>query len=246
MYTTRKRLIAKAELNKSIFKKRFHHIYYIKHISYGKFTEVYDYGKVQVAFATERIDYSKNPNNKKTEKSLYRVREQIYRIVEGNRGRHGKYKAVFFTLTDRDQQTNIKEANKSIKALMRRLKQTTGYSIKYIIVPERHKSGAIHYHGVFFNLPFIDIKFFKESLWKKGYVDLQLPKKIRSVAKYLSKYLTKDTFSSLPANEKAYFCSRGIFRPISLFTDQYPQNIIKPLKVEIKKKFIKTTYLCKD
>jgi len=246
MALTRSAIVNRTLLNRSIFRNRFVRLYFIKVVTYGKYKDIYDYSKVQVTFTNERIDFRKNKEGEKAQRSIARVREKIYRIVEANRGGFGKCKAVFFTLTDREQQTDIKIANKSIKALMRRLKNDLGYKPKYIIVPEKHKSGAIHYHGVFFNLPFIDIIHFKDDLWQKGYVDLQIPKKIKSVARYLSKYLTKDTFSSLPKNEKAYFCSRGLSRPSDSFTDCYPQDIIKTLELTKTRKYIKTKVICKN
>jgi len=219
-------------------------IYYIKNTSYGAYSDSIEYNKVQITVKQFREDFAKSAKGSKSDKSLWRAREKIYQIVEGNL--RSDFRPIFFTLTQSDQETDLKTANKKIKALMRRLKLYLGYAPKYLIVPERHKSGAWHYHGVFFNLPFIHVKKFRYELWTEGMVDLQLPKKIRSVARYLAKYLTKDTLVSLPKNEKTYFCSRELVRPIVDYTFLPPNGIIKTLEITRKNNGIKIKYLCKN
>lgn len=245
MAYSRARLVNIARL-RATFTTKWKRLYYIKNERYGKYCDTYDYNKVQATFSQKRLHFQKNRTGKKQERSLYRSRNTIYKIVEANLGRHGKNKATFVTLTYRDGTKDLKYANKDIKQLMRRTRVFLGYSLKYIIVPERHKSGNIHYHGVFFNMPYIHVVKFKEELWKNGYVDIQIPKKIRSVSAYLSKYLTKDTYLNIGLNDKSYFTSRGLYRPIIDYTDNYPQDIIEPLQVSITKKYIKTKFLCKN
>lgn len=244
MYLTRRRILIRATL-RNIKWSNIKRIYYVRNTKYGAYCDSIEYNKVQVTFKQVRDNYAKSKEGQKSDRSLWRAREKIYQLVEGNIGRTGK-KPIFFTLTQADQEKDLKISNAKIKALMRRLKFFLGYSPSYIIVPEFHKSGAIHYHGVFFNLPFVHVEKFRYDLWKEGYVDLQLPKKIRSVARYLAKYLTKDTLLNLPKNEKSYFCSRDLLRPITDYTDQKPQDIIKPLEISRKSNGIKIKYLCKQ
>lgn len=245
MAQTRSEKWQKAMITRPIWGCKWERLYWIKTTKYGKFAEVFDYNKIQATYRNEREDFTKSKEGTKQEKSLYRTRNFIYQIVEANRGRHGKYRPVFFTLTYKFGKTDVRESNKDIKALMRRLNVFLGYSPKYIVVPERHESGKIHYHGVFFNLPFIWVEKFKEDIWKNGSVDLQTPKKIRSVSAYLSKYLTKDTHRNLSLNDKAYFTSRGLYRPITDYTNEYPRNILKVLEIRVYKKYIKSTIICK-
>lgn len=239
-------MAVRATLGRSTFHNKIKRVYFIKTVKYGKYKDVYDYAKLQVSFNAERIDFAKNKNTRKQKRTLHRIRAQVYRLIQANKGRHGKSKAVFVTLTDREQEKDIKKANRNIKSFIRRLKKYLGYSPRYVIVPERHKSGAVHHHGVFFNLPFIDVRFLKDVLWVRGYVDIQLPRKIKSVSRYLVKYLTKDTLQVLPKNEKAYFCSRGLIRPSETFDDVYPDDTIKLVETHSNNNYIKQTYLCKN
>jgi len=242
MAKTRSRIVIKTLLNATQFSK-INRVYFLKTVEYGSFIDQYDYHKVRLSFKSDRIFYTKDIKNKKSARSLYRVRAMIYRIVQGNLEQ--KHKSVFFTLTFMKGQSSLKSANRTIKSFIRRLSKYLGQRPKYIIVPELHKTGNIHYHGVFFGLPYINIIDFKEKLWKQGYVDLQLPKKIKSVARYLCKYMTKDTIQNLPINQKAYFTSRNLRVPVVTFDDFDHERIIKPLELTITNQHIKQTYKCK-
>jgi len=225
----------------SRYDDRIKNIYYIKNIHYGTYLDAYHYKTIKLVFKTDRENYAKNQQGTKKDYSLQRARENLYRLVAANTNQHGPYKPIFFTLTTSDQLTSRKESNRKIKQACRRLKNYLGYSPKYVIVPELHESGAIHYHGVFFNLPYIDIEYFRHSLWGYGYVDLQLPRKIRSTAAYISKYLTKAYKNAIPLNQKTYFSSRGLNRPVVLLDSidysayNKPQTTITLKNVVIKK-----------
>lgn len=223
------------------------HVYFVKNISYGENIESFNYNTAQFAFKSDRVSYEKNKTGTKADFSTKRARETVYRLAEANRARHGDFKAIFFTLTSKDQIKDYRESNKKIKGFIRRLSLHVGYGVKYIIVPELHKTGAIHYHGIFFNLPFIEIKFFRYKLWKHGYVDLQIPKKIKSTSAYIAKYMTKSYHAETPLNTKLYFCSRGLFRPETTFTSEQPTGKLKIKDIAICPNYQKITYidLCK-
>lgn len=238
---TRNSLLVRATLRHSKF-SNIKRIYLSKQIYYGAYIENYDYTKVKVTFRNERESYCKKATGQKSYYSLARAREKIYRIVEGNIYRHGEYKPVFFTLTYKEGTEDVKQANRDIKAFIRRLNNHVGYSIRYIIVPERHISGLIHFHGVFFNLPFIDIIRFKTDIWKKGYVDLQVPKKIKKVSAYLAKYLSKDVKKNLDKNEKSYFSSRGLRYPQETYDSFTPHDTLTMEQAVPLKNCLKITY----
>jgi len=230
-------------LQLSTYDTNIKHTYFIKNVRYGAYIESYDYNKVQVAFKSQRVSYEKNLTGEKANFSIQRAREKVYQICEANRGRHGNYREIFFTLTTQDQLTEYKESNKKIKSFIRRLSKHVGHAVKYIIIPELHKSGAIHYHGIFYNLPFIDIKIFRYQLWKEGYVDLQVPRKIRSTSAYIAKYMTKDYQKNTPLHTKLYFTARDMYRPETEFTTEKPVGILKVKDIKIHKNYQKIKYL---
>lgn len=216
--------------------------YFIKNIEYGAYIECYDYNKVQIAFSSQRESYEKAKTGKKRDFSVKRARATLYQIAEANRGRHGQYREVFFTLTSKDQSKEYKESNAKIKTFIKRLNRYAKRAIKYIIVPELHKTGAIHYHGIFFNLPYIPVRYFKERLWKYGFVDLQVAKDVKNTSAYIAKYLTKSYHNSTPLNTKLYFTSRGLFRPTVTFTDQRPQGKLSVEALAFTKYYQKIKY----
>jgi len=115
MYKVRARIVSTAQFQSSKFSK-IKHVYFIKNTHYGNFCDTTEYNKIQVTFKSERDSYSKNKEGKKSDLSLWRAREKIYQLIEGNtrsnaRGR----KPIFITLTAKDQEQDIKKSNQKIK-----------------------------------------------------------------------------------------------------------------------------------
>lgn len=105
-------------------------------------------------------------------------------------------------------------------------------SLKYISIWERQQRGAIHYHVILFNLPFIDAKKIEE-IWGNGFIRINLieddkddkkekgKKKSKKkqdkkasgiVSGYLTKYFIKDIDERV-REKKAYFYSRNLEKP---------------------------------
>lgn len=102
-------------------------------------------------------------------------------------------------------------------------------SLKYIAIWERQQRGAIHYHVILFNLPFVEAKKLEE-IWGNGFIRINLieenkkekgkkqskkkqdKKASRTVSSYLTKYFTKDIDDRV-REKKAYFSSRNLERP---------------------------------
>lgn len=88
-------------------------------------------------------------------------------------------------------------------------------SLKYISIWERQERGAIHYHVIMFNLPFVEAKKLEE-IWKNGFIKINLikdeDKATGSVSTYLTKYFVKDIAERV-REKKAYFSSRNLKKP---------------------------------
>lgn len=111
--------------------------------------------------------------------------------------------------------------------------------MKYVLVPELHKDGAWHFHGLFSDCDGLDFipainnqeylrdgrrnKFFGKPLMRKGVAVYNIARfksfsectKIRDSKKassYITKYITKDVVAKTP-NKKRYWCSRGLATP---------------------------------
>lgn len=201
-------------------------VYWRELVEYGKIFELYEFFKVRITFKEVlRFDYSRKDEGKRRISSVRRARQAVFRLVEANVREHGDYRPIFFTLTFKENIENLRKANRFFKEFIRKLNRIVPSRIRYVIVPEFQDRGAIHYHGVFFNLPFIDIKKF-EKLWGHGFIDIQVSRRIRSTGAYLAKYLTKEYFDERLYGEKAFFCSRGLIRPIHIYEDSEIDRIL--------------------
>lgn len=188
----------------------------------GGVKEVYDYGKDlkfgksgQKRFVLRRGDRIR----KRTAFSLSRSRLRIRRLIEANRGYWGCM-PVFVTFTFAENLVVLSEANLLWKKFVMRLRYELKFSPKYISIVEFQKRGAIHYHAIFFNLPFInDIKTRFSKTWGHGFINIKAVTHVNSLGGYISKYLQKDIADIRLFNEKCFFVSRGLQKP---FVTRYP------------------------
>jgi len=149
----------------------------------------------------------------RTDLSINRARQKLYKIIMSNLNDKQKNKNLFLTLTFKKNIKDIKSANRDFSKFIMRLNFHVRFRTKYLAVPEFQKRGAIHYHVVFFNLPFITIKEMNR-LWGKGSFKIENVRKINSLGSYVSKYLTKNTFDERLFQQKAFFTSRNLLRPV--------------------------------
>lgn len=105
-------------------------------------------------------------------------------------------------------------------------RQSARYSdFKYVIVPERHKDGAIHFHALIGgfdgqlkktnviqnNKRVYNITGFRFGFTNAQYLDDDLGK----TTAYLCKYITKDM--ELISNRRRYWCSKNLVKPVSYY-----------------------------
>lgn len=110
--------------------------------------------------------------------------------------------------------------------------------IQYIIVPEKHKDGAYHFHGLIKGdlelVPAFSHKsgkrlknIFNIPSFSFGYTTASPIRHKDRVCSYITKYITKDLLSTVPKGKKRYWSSRGLNRPIVAFDMELltPQQI---------------------
>lgn len=91
--------------------------------------------------------------------------------------------------------------------------------MRYIVVPELHKSGRWHFHGLFAdcdNLEFVDSghtdhgkPIYNVGRYNLGFSVATLVQDNERVTKYISKYITKE-LCAVTQNRKRYWCSRNL------------------------------------
>lgn len=94
--------------------------------------------------------------------------------------------------------------------------------MKYIVVPEQHKDGAFHFHGLFKNVDGFEFKGHYDEKGRKvynwisynwGWTTATVIDDFRKASSYLCKYITKE-LCSVTEGKKRYWASRNVNRPV--------------------------------
>lgn len=141
------------------------------------------------------------------------LRWEIGRIIDCNFDGSTK----FVTLTFRENVTDVSRANGEFRRFVKRLnyflyKTKTG-RLKYLAVWERQKRGAVHYHMVVFDCPYIKAADLRR-VWGHGFVKVR---RVRvdardNVGRYISKYFSKDVAEG-GYKQKKFFRSQNLSLP---------------------------------
>lgn len=137
---------------------------------------------------------------------------------------------LFVTLTVDDSIVDGYSTDEIYKVLYKWLKATVKtYGLRYVLVPERHKSGRIHFHGLFaYDRPLVLERAYSKKTgkplfskgshrpifnlprWKYGYTTaIPIDDNYIRTVRYISKYITKDTEKIFG---KRYFSGGKIYR----------------------------------
>lgn len=112
--------------------------------------------------------------------------------------------------------------------------QRNAPDFKYLIVPERHKDGALHFHAVMSHAPFKlkktnviqdSRRVFNVSSFYWGFTNathLDVEDKLKT-ANYISKYITKDMITT--KNRRRYWASRNLQKPLKYYNEVYNLGI---------------------
>jgi len=130
---------------------------------------------------------------------------------------------IFLTLTFGEEIKDLKTANriysKFIQRYNYRLFKTKDKILQYIAVPEFQENGRVHYHCLFFNLPFNPKNYdIAQEVWGNGFIYMKAvsDKNTSGLAKYMSKYLIKNCDDIRLFKKRKYFPSAKLLRPIIL------------------------------
>ena len=159
----------------------------------------------------------KETREKNRADALQRAKKTLRRLINANVDAWGE-KAKFFTLTFRENVQDIKYANSEFKKFRQRLSRhifgrNEPNGLRYVAVIEFQERGAIHYHMVTFNMPYVphaDL----ERIWGHGFIKINAIDDVDNVGAYVTKYMTKDNDDERLKGEKCYFSSRGLIKPV--------------------------------
>lgn len=205
----------------------------------GPIYEFYDYEKPQrkgyqlkkkccriLGRASKADDEERIENRIKT---LHRARSKLRRLINTNIGtfkdeRGDPYKPKFATLTFAENLKNLKITNKTFRKFIKKLNYLLGYNVEYNGVPEFQKRGAVHYHVIFYNLPYIPAGKLAE-IWGQGYIKINKIDDVDNVGAYVCKYLGKNVSDERLAGNKCYFSSRGLKKPVEIIEETQVESV---------------------
>jgi len=158
-------------------------------------------------------------SKKLKEFAVYRSRRAIKWRINSNPDM-----TKFLTLTFAENLTDLKSCNEKFKAFIRKLKIIKA-DLKYLVVPEFQKRGAVHYHALL-NLDYINQKQLAD-LWGHGFIKIKNIKDGINIGLYVSKYIGKDLKDERYFNNKKYFCSRNLNKPQIFYSTQEINNFLR-------------------
>lgn len=193
--------------------------------------------------------------------NLIRVKQKVIDYAYENY--IGKPWEWFVTLTFDPKEVDSKSYSESCDAMHKWLDNMKHQNrgMEYLIVPELHKSGRIHFHGLFKNVPKWKIvpainphtgkEIFKNGSqifnlvnYKYGFTTLSEIKSQEAVTTYISKYISKDLLNI--KYKRHYWCSKSLRLPEEYYYNYSSDELkdyIKDYDVKYEKEDIKENYI---
>lgn len=154
--------------------------------------------------------------------SSFRSKMEIFDIARSN---HWDY---FVTLTLDKQQVDRYDYDAVVQRMQTFTKYLRRHRCEWLIVPELHKDGAFHFHGLLHDpggnltLKYWGQKHTKSGEWydeydlvgySLGFTSVSKVRDQARVSNYITKYTTKELLKTVPKGRKRYWSSRGLLRP---------------------------------
>jgi len=176
--------------------------------------------------------------------NLHSARQRIRRLINSNVNQYGQY-AKFVTYTFKDNVTDLSSANATWRKYCKRLARAVSKNFQYLAVVEFQKRGAVHYHVVYFDMPFISkAGQYLEKIWGQGSVNVKAIKQVKNLGGYVCKYLQKEIMDSRLKGQKAFFGSRGLKEPVELKSETSIATILQKCMIikEVERDYTSSTY----
>lgn len=185
----------------------------------------------------------------KLQEHLVRARTKIFEIAMCN---NWEYFCTFTISPEKYDRYNLSGFYKDFAQYIRNQNRCHNADIKYLLIPEMHKDGAWHLHGLMSGLPEIVLRKFtlgeklpryiRDQLllgrsiyeWcgyshRFGFCDIEKIRNLEACCKYVVKYITKDIGRSVREfHAKLYYCSKGLNRPTVVYEGEDNETIAFP------------------
>lgn len=195
-------------------------------------------------------------NTDKLDSSLSRTKAKIFELAMCNAWEY------FITLTlnkEYHDRKDLKTYKKKLSTWIKNYNRLQNISIKYLLIPEEHKDGNWHMHGLIMGLPTEYLREFTadEKLPLKmlteitkgntlydwpayakafGYLSISKIRNAESVSKYITKYITKNLLRTrISLNDHFYYASQGLKRAEIIYKGQ----LTKDFKEDFGNEYVK-------
>ena len=198
-----------------------------------------------IAETDNSIHFSEPLKNEKTEeelqleknRALWKIKTKIKDYILCNDFDY------FWTLTFDSDRYNYAVAFEKMGKWLEKMRKKYG-KFNYIMIPELHKDGAIHFHGVTGGLNAVvrdsgvkhkGVKVYNCTDWQHGFTTLTRVRSKEKTATYVTKYVTKEMQNSIVGKgKKKYWCSRGLRLPAVSYTDlNFGEDLIPDYKNDV-------------
>ena len=216
-------------------------------------------GKVCKDILVDIKDYK----NHVDEVSIKRTKKKVYDYAKSN---EWQWFVTFTFSPDKVNRYDYDECTKYLSKWFNNLKRSSP-ALSYLVVPEQHKDGAYHFHGLFSGINERQIvwtgkyvikrvrglrskfvrtkeKIYKIGSYKLGWMTATRVREMEKVTSYITKYITKDMLNGLHGR-KRYWCSRNLVLPLEeVFILDATDRFILSQELDDSSRFKKVSQVC--
>ena len=216
-------------------------------------------GKVCKDILVDIKDYK----NHVDEVSIKRTKKKVYDYAKSN---EWEWFVTFTFSPDKVNRYDYDECTKYLSKWFNNLKRSSP-ALSYLVVPEQHKDGAYHFHGLFSGINERQIvwtgkyvvkrvrglrskfvrtkeKIYKIGSYKLGWMTATKVREMEKVTSYITKYITKDMLNGLHGR-KRYWCSRNLVLPLEeVFILDATDRFILSQELDDSSRFKKVSQVC--
>lgn len=186
--------------------------------------------------------------------SLQRTKTQIIDLAKNNKW------DLFITVTfdkEKVDRYNYDTVAKRFSKLLNNIKYRKCPNLKYILVPELHKNGAVHFHGLLSGSDLLKLvdsglktdkgqNIYNITDFNLGFTTATTITDTKKASYYISKYITKELVA-VSFNKKRFWRSRGLKLPktsVKLYNEKDTMQLVSTL--ENISRYEKTCVLSKN
>lgn len=197
-----------------------------------------EWGEIPEPKKRERKDDEEIDRERSLRVSADRSLNMVYKYARAN------VWEWFFTLTFNPEKVDsfsYEEVTEKLSKWLNNMRRTCP-DMKYLVVPEKHRSGRYHFHGLFANvdgLRFVDSGhkdeggnvIYNVGNYSLGYSTATRVQDTGRASSYLSKYITKDLMEGT-FGKRRYWASRNLDLPME-YIMEVPNKDKKQLRREL-------------